>query len=218
MFAVFAYRYDAHLVEDLLRNIGGFIDGYVSWDDRQNQETWYHEGHIREHLLAEARAQGADWVLCIDPDERLEKNAGPAIRKLIRKKDKVVYGFKFPEMWSPSEYRVDGLWGQKIKYVLFPLLDGQTFMNLRVHSQWHPQNPEYRLQPLDLRLYHLKMIDPENRESRKRLYNYLDPHREIQSIGYDYLTDETELRLEKISGQREYLPPYNPNYQIRQMD
>ena len=41
-----------------------------------------------------------------------------------------------------------------------------------------------------LNLYHLKMIAPERRRARSALYSALDPLREHQAIGYDYLADD----------------------------
>ncbi len=218
LFAVYAYRYDADLVPDLLANLEPFIDGTVSWDDRGNTALWGHEGLFKNRLTEEARAKGADWVLHVDPDERFEKNAGRAVRKLIESRDKVIYGFRFRELWTPDQYRTDGIWGQKIKYVLFPLLPGQTFMDLPVHTQVSPQNPDYQRVTTDLNLYHMKMIDPQNRKDRRDLYQSLDPQNRIQTIGYDYLTDEAGLILERIAPGREYQPPYRPDYRIRQID
>lgn len=218
LFAAYAYRYDADLVQDLLKNIGAFIDGTVSWDDRGNTVLWRHCGQLNNRLTEEARAKGADWVLHIDPDERFERNAGRQIRKLIEAPGKIIYGFRFRELWTPDSYRTDGVWGQKVKYVLFPLLPGQAFMCTPIHSQVSPQNSDYQRVPTDINLYHLKMIDPQNRKDRRDLYQSLDPEHRFQSIGYDYLADETGLTLERIAPGREYDPPYRADYRIRQTD
>jgi hypothetical protein len=215
--AAFAFRYDEQLVPDLLKNIEPFIDDYVAWDDRQSGKKWTHEGELRRHLIDLASAKQPDWILIVDPDERFEKSAGNKIRKLIKTKNKIIYGFRFRELWSPEQYRVDGVWGQKIKYILFPLLPGQIFMDLHVHCQTSPQNPDYKRVVTDLNLYHLKMIDPQNRIDRVKLFNELDPSRKIQSIGYDYLADESGMVLEKIPDAKKYDPPYREDYQIRQV-
>jgi len=215
---VFAYRYDKELVPDLKENLNSFVDEFVEWDDSKNSNEWYHEGEIRNHLINEAKKKNADWILCIDPDERFEKNAGKTIRKLIKKKKKVVYSFNFRELWSsPNIFRNDGIWGKKRKAILFPVYPNQTFMNLPVHSQWHPQNKDYKLIIIDINLYHLKMINSKNREDRKNLYNKLDPNKEIQAIGYDYLTDEKDIELIKIPEGREYLPPLKSTIKIKQI-
>jgi len=90
-------------------------------------------------------------------------------------------------------------------------------MNLPVHSQWHPQNKDYKIIKVDVNLYHLKMIDKENREDRKNLYNKLDPNKEIQSIGYDYLTDENDIELVNIPNDKKYFPVLDGEIKIRQI-
>lgn len=212
LIALYSFRYDYNLVPDLIKNVEGFVDDFISWDDRKNDALWYHEGNIRRALIEKAREAKADWVICVDPDERFEKNAGRQIRELITKKEPNIYSFKFREMWTPTQYRIDGVWGTKKKWILFPLLPNQEFMNLKVHSGWAPINSNYKQIETDINLYHLKMIFPENRESRKEIYNKLDPNKEIQPIGYDYLTDEATLQLESIPSNREYFPPFNPDY------
>ncbi len=48
------------------------------------------------------------------------------------------------------------------------------------------------------------MIKKTEREKRKNLYNELDPKKEIQNIGYDYLVDEKGLHLKKIAFPKRY--------------
>lgn len=38
--AVFSYRYDAHLVPDLIANLDPIVDGWIALDDRQDGELW----------------------------------------------------------------------------------------------------------------------------------------------------------------------------------
>lgn len=212
---VFAYKYDYELVPDLLKNVSGFIDGYVSYDDRKSKEIYSHEGNIRKILIKKAIEKGADWIIALDPDERLERGAGEKIRELIKTKEKIVYGFNFRELYQPDKYRTDGVWNSKIRYSLFPVFPNQHFMNLRVHSPWFPINDDYNFVNTGINLYHLKMINSQNRKDRCELYKKLDPKNEIQKIGYDYLSDESNLELETIENGREYLPPYNNDYNIR---
>lgn len=213
---LYCFRYDHQLVPDLEENLS-FCDETICIDDRKRTDKWYHEGQTRRALLQAAREAAADWVLCVDPDERFERRAGEVIRRIIREKRKAIYRFHFRELYTPDSYRVDGIWGQKSKDILFPLMSEQKFMNLRVHSQWAPVNREYRIIHTGLNLYHLKMIDPANREARQQLYSELDPNSEIQAHGYDYLTDETDLALEHIAHDRHYNPPYSREYQITQL-
>jgi hypothetical protein len=218
LFAVTSFRYDQQLVPDMIQNLN-FVDGFILHDDRNNSDVWYHEGKQRNELINAARRAEADWVLCIDPDERFEQSAGDKIRKLIANTldPKTIYGFKFRELFHPTRYRSDGVWGEKHKFVLFPLLPGQKHSNQRVHSQWAPTNPEYNKILTDINLYHLKMIDPLNRIARSKLYEELDPNNEYQSIGYSYLRDESNIILESIQPGREYFPAYSNKQEIVQI-
>jgi len=191
---VYSFRYDANLVPDLIKNTKNFVDDYVFWDDRNNNHKWYHEGKIRRSLIKMAIQKGADWIIAADPDERFEKNAGKKIWKIINDNNnrKRVYGFRFRELWKPNYYRYDGIWGEKIRYNLFPVLPGQKYMNLRIHSGWFPINEDYEFIQTDINLYHLKMIDKKNREDRKNLYKKIDKGNKIQGIGYDYNIKQCE--------------------------
>lgn len=216
--AAFAFRDDHHLVPGLLANLGGLIDDYVCWDDRASNDTYCHEGRIRNHLIKEAKGKGADWILGIDPDERFEKAATRKVRELTKEKQKVVYSFRWRELWSPNQYRVDGRWGHKIKPTLFPVYPDQTFMNRPLHSFWFPMDEGYERKDTGINLYHLKMISPQAREKRRRLYNQLDPSNEFQKIGYDYLVDETGLQLESIPEGREFFPPLSRDLSVPDCD
>lgn len=215
LFALFSFRYDADLVPDLLSNLS-FVDGYICHDDRGRKAIWYDEGKIRNELVQKARNAGADWVLCMDPDERVEKKAGNQIRRLIETTDDIIYGFKFRELYEPLAFRIDGIWGNKERYCLFPIREGQVFDSKKLHSPWYPSNPEYRFEMTNLNIYHFKHIDPVNRVARRDLYNKIDAQKEFQPIGYDYLTDESSLLLKKIRKNREYFPKYNEEINIRQ--
>ncbi|MCY1361890.1 hypothetical protein D9M69_485810 [compost metagenome] len=62
------------------------------------------------------------------------------------------------------------------------------------------------------RLYHLKSIHHADRVARRDLYTRLDPARQFQAIGYDYLAQEGPgLQLRRIEADRDYdrrtLPP-----------
>jgi hypothetical protein len=215
LFAVFAFRHDAHLVPDLLRNIS-FVDGVVSHDDRDNPEPWFDEGNVRSRLIDDARARGAEWVLVIDPDERLERGAGEVIRSFMRAHDgrALLGGFRFRELWTPTSFRSDGIWGEKRKFALFSVIDGLEMSQAPVHTPRHPLNAEYQRAMLDLNIYHLKMLSSSARTARRDLYTALDPSRAFQPIGYDYLTDETDLALTMIPSTRRF-GPRRPGWWLR---
>lgn len=211
--AIFAFRYDAHLVPGLLQNIEPSIDGWVSYDDRTSVNPPTTEPQRRRVLMEAAHAAGANWILAVDPDERFEEGLKDRIPQLTAKRGRFAWSFNFREMYSPTEYRVDGLWGAKRRRRLFPIFDDlfpiaerRSFSTKLLHREWAPKG--YKTRHSQLNLYHLKMIAPARREARRDLYNALDPGREFQKIGYDYLADETGARFERIPPQRAYSPPH----------
>lgn len=171
-------------------------------------DDWDEKGN-RIRLLNEARRLGGDVVLCCDADERFEVSFLKALRKLAydcMKDKELVYGVKLCELWDfPCQWRNDGIWNQKSKYILFSLYDSMIFdkhMNQKHHIPWfHDEINRKKL--LDFRDYHLKMIKDEDRKKRKELYKRLDPNNNMQKIGYDYLVDCRGISLSSIRG-REY--------------
>ena len=202
--AAFSYRYDAHLVPDLLANLRPIVDGYVAYDDRGASGLFSDEPARRLALVAAARDMAARWILFIDPDERHEVGLAGRIRALTAVRKPVVWGFRFRELYAPDAYRVDGTWGEKQRYTLFPLCDGQVFDDAALHGPHHPKG--YKRKQTGLNIYHLRMIDPERRRARRDLYNALDPHAAYQTVGYDYLADDDGMVLEQIPPGRHYLP------------
>ena len=204
LIALFSYRYDVHLVPDLIANLRPLVDGYAAFDDRQADVAFSDETVRRQKLVQAARSMGGDWVLFIDPDERLERAARNRIPELLTTKEPVVFGFRLREMFEPDAYRVDGYWGEKRVYRMFPLLDGQPFETRPLHGSHHPVG--YRRQRTEINLYHLKMISRDRRVARRDLYNRLDPDRTFQAMGYDYLADDAGAILERVPPGREYRP------------
>ena len=206
--AVFSFRYDSHLVPDLIENISPFVDGWVSYDDRQSGELFSNESKRRLILIGEARKLGARWILAIDPDERLESAAVNRFRALTRWNRNVAWNFWLRELYEPNVYRVDGIWGWKRMPRLFPAFAPDPNAERGLHAHWFPDGA-FKIRDTNINLYHLKMISPSRREARRDLYKHLDPEHRYQAIGYDYLTDEMGAQFEAIPPRRNYLPPHS---------
>lgn len=204
--AAFSFRYDAHLVPDLIENLRPAVDGYAAFDDRKATELFSDEPVRRRALVAAAREMGAGWVLFVDPDERHETALAERMGMLTAVKKPVVWGFNYRELYTPDSYRVDGLWGRKRRFSLFPLRDGQVFDDARLHGPHHPLG--YRRRLTGLNIYHLRPIIRERRLARRDLYKRLDPDSAYQAVGYDYLAEEDGLMLEPIPAGRGYKPPH----------
>jgi hypothetical protein len=206
LLAVYSFRYDAPLVPALIGNLYPLVDGWIAYDDRAGDGLFSHEVHRRVALLTAALAAGAQWVLAVDPDERFEAPLAGRIRELIENPDVTVYTFALRELYSPTQYRVDGVWGQKRQPRLLSLGHGIATPTGNLHLPWSYFIPQPKLQDAPFNLYHLKMIAPERRQARAALYNHLDPEHRAQTIGYDYLADDRGARLERIPRGREYHP------------
>lgn len=237
--AVFGWKFEPEwLIRDMKRNLAPWVDSFAVVDCRwRRSELWINEGHYRQLQRKAARWKRADWVLVTSPDERWEDGAGEIIRPLIDgKKDKVVYKFHLREMWTPTAYRVDKLWGRKLRGRLYPFLPEQRMSTRRIQSGPTPIiDGSYQVRLLDLNIYHLKMIEPENRVLRAEVFEALDPDYKHQTRdpaklswrrrqldpegvllreGYHYLYNEEGIELEEIPEGHGYSPPYTRPYRF----
>jgi hypothetical protein len=205
---IYSFRFDAHLVPALRANTRPFVDGWISWDDRGAQGPFGDETERRYALLNAARDAGAEWVLTLDPDERIESRFRLGYRRALASRANVVT-FALRELYSPREYRTDGVWGTKRQPRLLRVRDGIVRPDSAVgslHVQWTSFLPAPQVLESRFNVYHLKMIDPERRRGRAALYRHLDPDLRMQAIGYDYLADEAGMALRRIPLGRGYRP------------
>lgn len=217
----------------LFENLDGQVDGVVALDDQSTDgsrafverqplvrevlivphgaQEELEDGRNHRALTEAAWEHGADWLLGIDADERVERGFRARAEAEVRRCE--AYGesalwVPFRELWdAPDRMRVDGIWGGKRKACLFRSDRGHRFDDRRVHAIWAPWPPDgsgYR--EADLRLYHLRMIDAADRRARVERYARVDPDRVWQPIGYEYLLDEEELELRPLESGREYVP------------
>ncbi len=206
--AVFSYRYDAHLVPDLIENIRPSVHGFVAWDDRGAAAALSDEPTRRARLVDSARALGASWLLTVDPDERLERACADHLPQLLAEGDRTLWLFTIRDMFGPSHYRVDGFWGGKSAVRLFPIAAAGNYQDMALHGRWIRAGTDHSRRHSGINLYHLRMASPARRRLRRDLYAAADPDRRFQSIGYDYLVDERGMVLEPIPERRGFYPPF----------
>lgn len=235
MLAMLTCRNERRHLDDYLANVAPQFDGLVALDDGSSDGTgeilarhpavlevlrivprtphrWNGVRHRR--LLVDAAARhGADWVLALDADERVERTFRERAERIIADAGPdgpMAYAVALRELWGgPDQYRVDGLWGRKAMARLFRIRTDHDFGAGALHGHWAPENSRGPGGPFvraDLIVYHLKMMAAADRERRMRRYQALDPDRQWQKIGYDYLVDETGLELERLPEGREYVP------------
>lgn len=155
----------------------------------------------RRTLLAAAHEHQAEWVLCCDADERHEQTFLEQLHDLTGG-SREAFALRVRDLWDGcDQYRVDGFWGHKAKFVLFPS-DAFTdyYASHALHTRWVPPGIPCRDEnTLDFNLYHLLSLRREDRLRRLEKFKAIDPESKYQpKIGYDYLGDERGMRLEKI--------------------
>jgi glycosyltransferase involved in cell wall biosynthesis len=231
--ALIQFRNESRYLPGFLDNISAQVDAIIALDDGSSDDSTeimrdhpsvaevirvtqagahvWDEPRNRSILVDAAIRRGASWVVAVDADERLENGFRQRAEQLIRRADQDgvhAYSIAIRELWgSPAAYRVDGVWGRKRHARLFRVPEHYEVDHRALHGYWPPdtaRRPDGQFELADLVLYHLAMIDPADRETRKQKYKRLDPDSRWQAIGYDYLTDETGLELEHVPGERDF--------------
>ena len=226
LIAIIAVKNEEKYLSGFFKHLREYVDGFIVLDDCSTDKTrsiiqnepkvlsllenkvkvcsvgWDERGN-RQKLLKEALKYG-DVVLCCDADERYSNGILKNLRKFAKQaylNQDIAYAVHVRELWdSPDQYRSDGIWAKKQKVVLFSLKNKMTFKNTmkqQHHIPWYHDAITKQVL-LDENLFHLKMINQEDREKRAALYESIDPEHKMQKIGYTYLTDSKGLELTQI--------------------
>src|ERR1035441_7044228 len=196
--AVIAIRNEERYLPGYFKHVRDFVDGFVVLDDNSTDKSLSilraeatvlallrrsgpppahcHEIDNRKALLTIALELGASWVLCCDADERFEKAFLANLRKLTcRHPEQSVMALRLRALWdSPDQYRIDGLYADRHKYVLFPCVSAENYYAPgSLHAPWYPPslNAKKRKRILNYNLYHLRSMRAEDRLKR---YKKLD--------------------------------------------
>jgi len=229
--ALLAVRNGMRYLPGFLRNVAPQVDGIIALDDGSSdgsaellagddaviellrndveRPAWDEMGNHRA-LIAAALRHGAEWVLCVDADERLEQEFRPRAERVITRGAPLgysAYALHLRELWDdPGQYRVDGIWGRKMVARLFRLRADHEFDPRELHGHKAPMQGlrNGRFPKADLTIYHLAMLHSDDREARRARYEKADPDNRWQRIGYTYLTDPTGLSLRSLPSGRSF--------------
>ena len=232
LLALVAVRDGMRYLPGFVANVAPQVDGIVALDDGssdgsaefleqitavlellripRDRATWDEPGNHRA-LVEAALRHRADWLLCVDVDERLEREFRVRADRVIRRGRLLgcsAYAVRLRELWdSPDAYRVDGIWGRKAVARLFRARADHEFDPRPLHGHKAPlQTRRFGSYWLaDLNLYHLGMLQADDRLARRRRYELADPDNLWQPMGYAYLTDEVGRTLVGIDPRRRYV-------------
>lgn len=206
--ACFSYRHDAHLVPDLLKNLDPIVHGWVSLNDRGSISWRSSEPERRRALLRAARRHGAEWLLVVDPDERFEDAFAARLPELTRSPERPIWTVDLLEMFTPTQYRIDGPWRDRVRKRLFPIAPDIRVPADALHGDPFTYDHPRRVLHSGVACCHLRMIAPARRTLRRDHYALADPARRHQSLGYDYLDIEAGMKLADLPDEKRFSPPH----------
>lgn len=232
--ALLTFHDEMRYLPDYFLNIAPHVDGIIALDDgsddgsgefveaqasvlelirlpKRRPHHW-DEPRNRRLLVEAALRHGADWLLVLDADERVERDfRARADVEMERAENEGTLALRLVmrELWNHADhFRCDGIWDRKRPVRMFKARPDHHFDDRPLHGHWAPLNSldHTSCRDADLVIYHLRMLTEIERRARQAKYQRLDPNSEFQEIGYDYLTDTADLQLEPLPRQREYLP------------
>jgi hypothetical protein len=231
IFCLIAVRNEERYLPGFLHHLRHHVDGIIALDDCSTDRTAQilaseprvvsvlgetregpphaNETRNRHRLLVEAARLGARWVLCADADERFED---AFLRRLPQeaahgdRTGRVLRLVRIVNLWNaPDQFRGDGLCGPRWTVRLFQVPASFTRRPSAMHRPWFP--PELDAAPqmrMNAYLYHLSMMDWQDREIRFEKFRAIDPRNEHQAGGYQHLVDESNLTLRSVRPWRSY--------------
>lgn len=102
--------------------------------------TWEaHEGRFRAEawaMLEHLDPSPEDFIVCLDADEVIADHL--FVKMAAKEYPGHQIRFRFHEMWSPTEYRIDGFWKPYPAGIMFPFREQGHFVNRPLASGRQP--------------------------------------------------------------------------------
>jgi hypothetical protein len=160
-------------------------------------------------LLYRAFVHNCEWIVSLDDDIILgqtfqDREAVDAVVDRMARGCVDICHFRLRELWnSDSDYRVDGIWGQKT----FPVVRRNWFFyddvtvvrpDERLHTAAFPTSLQARIE-IDERhvAYHTGCLQPSDRRARVEKYRLEDPGNRFQR-DYQYMLDDRSVALAPV--------------------
>ncbi|MBR3220481.1 glycosyltransferase [Candidatus Saccharibacteria bacterium] len=151
----------------------------------------------RSRLWRETIKTNPDWILALDADEVLERNALKVIPELLKNPDVDVYGFPLYDFWQPDFYRDDALWSAHKNFADVLIRYQPKFRYKYPRRNHHcARLPENAIKILPychypLRIKHLGWLRDEDKKAKYDRYLKMDPEGKYGSIAqYQSILDE----------------------------
>lgn len=163
------------------------------------------EAVLRESLweLVRKEAKQGDWIVSLDADEEFSSNFGSWAKGFVASGSPYDYiTFKLLDMWSPTHYRVDGMWSPLITR-MFRYQDKPFGMTGTIHCGCVPAfawRSRKELVKADIKLKHLGWIDDQDKDRKYKFYME-------RAVGFNLLHAKSVVTPATLHAYTEELPP-----------
>ncbi len=195
------FRYEPDwLVQDWLEHVS-WADAVIPIDTRSHPVPWIPRVERVEWMMQAAEQAHCDWLFILDIDERLSLNAEPILRSKVEQWEPwTPFAFKFAcwEMFTPTERRIDGVWGRKTRRRFFHVASRRADMIMPCTKMREPV------------IAHTHHLDPANDAARVAKHNAFNTWDRAgrAGTGYDYLNDRRGMVLREVP--EGTFPPLKP--------
>lgn len=133
------------------------------------------EAVLRNYLweLVRKEAKEGDWIVSLDADEEFSSNFSSWAGGFVNSNSSYQYvTFKLLDMWSPTQYRIDGMWSPLITR-MFRYQDLPFGMTGTIHCGCVPAfvwQTQKELVKADVKLKHLGWVRDEDKDRKYQFY------------------------------------------------